>query len=142
MSTPLSLEASKAIYDLVGDYPTEKSLPICDEPGCNRPNCEHGEYFIPRPTFSELIRILPKIGEKIAKGKLFCYDCGEEVGPPDMIGSFIQIGTGKCTCSRQFENNFTWDWIHAQSLTTIYMSAPTEPEGMRQVGEYLIKLLK
>lgn len=35
---------------------------------------------------------------------LCCYDCGEEVGPP-LTAPGIQIGTGTCTCSRQFENN-------------------------------------
>lgn len=38
--------------------------------------------------------------------KLICYDCGQDIQKP-LIVDFIQIGTGTCDCSRQFENNFT-----------------------------------
>lgn len=48
--------------------------------------------------------------------QLLCYDCGEKVGPPMMVGKNIQIGTGECSCSRQFENNEeAWEY-HIQQL--------------------------
>lgn len=38
--------------------------------------------------------------------ELLCYDCGEPVGQPmTVMDGAVQIGTGECSCSRQFENN-------------------------------------
>lgn len=47
--------------------------------------------------------------------KLLCYDCGNEVTPPDTVmGGKVQLGTGKCVCFRQFENNLPAYQFHLQ----------------------------
>ena len=49
--------------------------------------------------------------------ELLCYDCGEKVGKP-LGNERIQIGTGTCTCQRQFENNEeAWEF-HLQMMVT------------------------
>ncbi len=48
---------------------------------------------------------------------LTCYDCGEKVGKP-MGNGCIQIGTGSCICSRQFENNEPAFEFHSKQLTS------------------------
>jgi len=124
MSSTLSLETSKKIYELVGEYGTEwKWERITDKntgewllwEKLRTPfNDEICEYFgiaherYPAPTFSELLRILPKIAEK--KGD--------------------------------------WSWANfshirdrAADLCEKYYSAPTEPEAMAAVDKYLSKLL-
>lgn len=44
--------------------------------------------------------------------KLVCYDCGEKVSSPDTVmNGRVQLGTGNCKCSRQFENNeYKWQY--------------------------------
>lgn len=53
--TTLSLEASKKVFEIVGEYETEEFTEEVREPWV---------VCIPRPNFAELIRVLPKIGEK------------------------------------------------------------------------------
>lgn len=48
--------------------------------------------------------------------ELLCYDCGEKVGQPIMLGEKVQLGTGQCNCSRQFENNEPAWQFHLQQL--------------------------
>lgn len=36
--------------------------------------------------------------------EMLCYDCGRIVEKPKQIGC-LTIGTGTCSCNRQFENN-------------------------------------
>jgi len=50
---------------------------------------------------------------------LLCYDCGEKVKPPmTVMNGAVQIGTGQCDCSRQFENNEpAWEY-HLQMMVT------------------------
>ena len=55
MTTTLSLEASKKVFEIVGEYETEEFTEEVREPWV---------VCIPRPTFAELIRVLPKIREK------------------------------------------------------------------------------
>ncbi len=49
---------------------------------------------------------------------LLCYDCGEKVDPPLTIGDIVQIGTGQCSCARQFENNFPAYEYHLSMMVT------------------------
>lgn len=49
--------------------------------------------------------------------ELLCYDCGEKVKPPmEIMGANVQIGTGQCDCSRQFENNEPASEYHLQQM--------------------------
>lgn len=47
--------------------------------------------------------------------ELLCYDCGEPVGSP-MSVECIVIGTGTCSCSRQFENNLPAWQLHLRDM--------------------------
>ena len=113
--TTLSLEASKKLYELIGEYETELHWAVakpnemsCFEPldisGWENEYLEKWQAFIPAPNFAELIRVLPKVGEK--KGW----------SPYD-------------------------EPLDIKHLVSRYIFAPTEPEGMHQVEEYLMKLL-
>lgn len=64
--TTLSLEASKAIYDLVGEYETE----LTEEWICSCADDGYGSCgpTIPLPNFAEVVRIMPRIGR--AKKKI------------------------------------------------------------------------
>ncbi|HNA25187.1 MAG TPA: hypothetical protein PLI01_00500 [Nitrospira sp.] len=107
--TILSLETSKKVYELCGEYDTERVFAY-DFDGrytvMFREELEICLGDVPAPNFAELIRLLRKIGEK--KG----WKQGEF---SDAVGV-------------------------AFSLLMLYMNAPTEPEGMRAVEEYLMKL--
>jgi hypothetical protein len=109
--TTLSLEASKKVYEIVGEYETEK-LRTNDTGYIHEelPSCRIGIDCYPAPNFPEMIRVLPKIGEKM------CWNSG--------FGR-----TGTCLI----------DVLYNMSI--IYMNAPTEPEGMQAVEEYLLNLL-
>ena len=49
--------------------------------------------------------------------ELLCYDCGDKVKPPmTVMEGRVQIGTGQCVCSRQFENNEEAWQYHIQML--------------------------
>lgn len=73
----------------------------------------------PQDTFSAYqakCLLNPKFFQSLGKAmghekELFCYDCGERIKPPMMIGDSVQVGTGQCDCSRQFENNEEW-WLY------------------------------
>lgn len=110
--TTASLELSRKIYELVGEYETEEFYE--DNDGWT--NAQTGEHdYIPRPNLAELIRILPKIGEK--KG----WDENARIAgfPIESMKIFERI------------NN----------IVLGYMFAPTEPEGMKAVEDYLLRLL-
>lgn len=108
--TTLSLEASKKIFELIGEYETEKIF--------------HSIYIdrfivivragtlsrgdIPIPTFSELIRVLERFWEK----KRWIVD--------------------------ETDNDLCLDIAR---MAILYADAPTEPEGMKAVEDYLMKLL-
>lgn len=68
--TPLNLDLSRKIYELVGEYETDKYWVDYDDTGPHLsetgliPKYPYQTCF-PAPTFSELIRILPRIGEKL-----------------------------------------------------------------------------
>jgi hypothetical protein len=63
--TTLSLECSKKIYDLIGEYETEQTYSEREEPDCLCGNHDDPGYIlIPKPNFAELIRLIPKIGKK------------------------------------------------------------------------------
>lgn len=48
----------------------------------------------------------PNTAKAIWGEVLLCYDCGEKVKTPQTVmNGRVQIGTGDCYCSRQFENN-------------------------------------
>jgi len=102
--TTLSLEASKKVYEIVGEYET---LDMEKVDGDVFPDKE----WIPRPNFAELIRVLPKIGEK--KGWPETHFCKGEIS----------------ACSV------------TEDIACTYMLASTEPEGMKAVEEYLLNLL-
>lgn len=56
--TTLSLEASKKVYEIVGEYETEE----CHDADDGWTNEVTGKHeYIPRPNFAELVRVLPKI---------------------------------------------------------------------------------
>jgi len=149
--TTLSLEASKKVFEIVGEYEAEeywiKGEVVHGEEGevdirlgdtwnlyrYGKPDewdmeltydelksgsDLHTLYlekyaqltYFPAPKFAELVRALPKIGEKM------CWNSG--------FGR-----TGTCLI----------DVLYNMSI--IYMNAPTEPEGMQAVEEYLLNLL-
>ena len=113
--THLSLEASKKVYELVGEYETEKHWSRSTK-GKVMPwrfgyfSKTMGTEIIPAPTFAELIRVLPKIGEKK----------GWPVSGARLAGKMVN---------------------KLVRMTAIYVGALTEPEGMAAVEEYLMKLL-
>lgn len=117
MNTPLDLETSRAIFELVGWYETEKywertmgqvspEWRLNDRKSCYLKDME----YIPAPIFGEALRILTKIIPKMN----------------DRWRMPVKI---------EIEH-------HAAALSGMYVSAPTEPQAMRDVGKYLIKLLK
>jgi len=140
MNTPLNLETSQLIHSLVGDYEAEdiwlhsKLHKSCvDKASCvktlywthvPRKSWEFErdtrfmdyDFVYPDPTFGEVIRILPKIGEK--KGVRYL------LGHPGL------------------NNSQTWAADRGAELLQEYMFATSEPEAMRRVEEYLIKLIK
>lgn len=103
--TTLNLEASKKVYELLGDtYASEREY--SPQEGYNT-----GGFVYPRLNFSELIRLLPKIGEK--KG------WSEDVWDSNRINL------------RRMSH----------ILAEIYMLAPTEERGMEEVSKYLLSVL-
>lgn len=116
--TTLNLEASKKVYELLGDtYETEnewkrtKSYPFHVNRKEWRSAKETRLESFNTPTFPELIRLLPKIGEK--KGWLKTTFCMGDVS------------------ARTVGEDLTW----------LYMNAPTEEQGMEEVSKYLLKVL-
>jgi hypothetical protein len=72
-------------------------------------NLPHTQAFIPQDFIGPTERARENC-RVVFGDELYCYDCDELVGPPMMIGDSIQVGTGACSCSRQFENNVpAWD---------------------------------
>jgi hypothetical protein len=114
MPSTLSLSCSKKLYELLGETYQTKGywVPGLDMDGpVPTPTFEvHSKYYgaakqrFPAPSFSETIRLLPKIAKK--KGWAD-YECP----------------------------------LFFQDVGTIYMSAPTEEEGMKRVSDYLEALL-
>lgn len=68
--TTLSLEASRKIFELIGKYETERRWIYTGKWKVVKPRVYdtektiHSSEGFPAPTFSELIRVLPRIGEK------------------------------------------------------------------------------
>lgn len=125
--TTLSLEASKKLFEIVGEYETDviwiktklddgydgqfhlapsMSLAVYKSAESKKKfSAKNRLVWFPAPNFAELIRVLPKIGEK--KGW----------GTSDIHG-------------------------HASEMTIKYISwFQTEPEGIAKVEAYLMKLL-
>lgn len=132
--TALNLEASKKVYELLGDtyeteffwdkwcehiypcVPSDHKLKVHSEADFTKDGSELYFYepsddAISAPNFSELIRLLPKIGEK--KG------WSEDVWDSNRINL------------RRMSH----------ILAEIYMLAPTEEQGMEEVSKYLLKVL-
>ena len=114
----LNLEASKKVYELLGWLDVEKHFgkhrgsnkvhptdPMSHS--CRRDGC------IPLPNLGELIRLLPKIGEK--KGWEF-----EEF--------FGRVTIAKVR-------------IVAYHLANYYLEAPSPEEGMEEVSKYLLSII-
>ncbi len=107
MSSTLSLPCSKKLYELLGDtYETESfhEKRITDEVDLGNGTMFYYYKKIPLPSFSEMIRLLPRIAEKKRWQE---YECP----------------------------------LFFQDVGAIYMSAPTEEEGMERVSNYLEALL-
>lgn len=129
MST-LSLEASKKVFEIVGEYETEKKYAVSKEddffvhavsprkPFYDPRLCwsdAHGDAlnnpedfnFVPRPNFAELIRVLPKMQK---------------------------------TTGNNEEWASAWCRINATAMVLAYMQAPTEQEGLRAVEKILMEI--
>ena len=134
--TTASLELSKKIYELIGEHETEKiwTKPTTEEEspveifdrkdgyvlvGRWSNAIEAGFEWLPSPSFSELIRTLPKIGERAKWRKI------DGVSVEEMAKLL----------------NMKWQDLEVGKLAELYMSAPTEPEGMKAVENYLLPLL-
>ena len=112
----LDRDVAEAIYKLVGEYETEWILDSapCDVPACNCPDTHSMKVrlddvfphpgFIPLPSFSETIRIIPRIAEKL-----------------------------------EWSENGLWGT--ADDLARDYMLAPSPEQGMKEVSNYLRKIL-
>ncbi len=112
--TTLSLEASKKVYEIVGEYETESFWTQYASNArkgtwhVSRPiNWRKDAHKIQAPNFAELIRVLSKIGEK----------------------------------RDGYNDEEDWVTLAYVEVTRAYMGAPTEPEGMAAVETYLMKLL-
>lgn len=132
--TQASLELSRKIYELVGEYETElrwtKTGYAGDDYRLRKPHngiCAPRHKF-PAPNFAELIRILPKIGEKkdSFEAVAVCEECGE-----------AQSSSKTCEHEPEWENMIA----RAHYIVNLYMSAHSEPEGMQEVEKYLLPLL-
>jgi len=110
MPSTLSLKTSQKLYELLGECETEKCW--------HNEKLKHGAFTVgmddlvyPAPSFQELIRLLPRIGEK-KEWPLFLPD----YGVPSING-------------------------YGMVLLGLYMHAQNESEAMEAVDEYLAKLL-
>lgn len=116
--TPLSLEPSKRIHALIGDYETEKRWREYDVPGSSvnlEPTNDRlrlvTKQNYPAPTFAELLRVLPRIGEM--KG---------------------------WTKAHRLQDIPTISNVR-NKLSRLYSCATTGEQGMKDVENYLMKLL-
>lgn len=137
--TTLSLEASKKVFDLIGEYGTENywgkwclHSRFCDREPIelhkegemkldsvgDADSFSHGKDDIPAPTFAELIRVLPRISDT----KKWTSHNGKIQGI-----NRIKVKGG---VSEMIAH-----------MTMIYMYAPSEPQGMKEVEKYLMELL-
>jgi len=134
MPSTLSLETSRKLEKLIGKVETELTYeritdrdsgewlsweilrtPFSDEV-CKHFKLKHEQH--PAPSFSELIRLLPLIGEK------------------------KEWAVYRITFSKGREQTDIGDaGLYAGELANMFMSAPTPEDWMRQVDEYLIKIL-
>lgn len=139
MSTTLSLEASKKVFEIVGEYETEKvwlKAPDgkwgCDEPielsVISHDMIEDGYDFTPTPNFAELIRVLVRFNGKLDSfvDVATCAQCGKAQSALEMC-----------------EHGPDWEEMIARIhyIANLYIESPTEPEGMAAVENYLMKLL-
>ena len=122
MNNTLDLETSKLIYKTIGDFDTEKTWYDC---GSNIWNC--GDW-----------------AEAMNNGKDYAQSTAPGYGiktiPAPSLGETIRI-LPKIGEERGWDNGW-YRVMDAVNLACIYISAPSPEEGMKQVGEYLTKLLK
>lgn len=69
----------------------------------------------PLPRYDILNDLCLTHAKELFGDELLCYDCGEKIGDPLCAGN-LQIGTGTCNCSRQFENNERAYEYHAKMI--------------------------
>lgn len=81
--TTLSLEASKKVFEIVGEYETEEFTEEVREPWV---------VCIPRPNFAELIRVLPKIAKVKGWADYECPLFFQDIGALYMSGKTEQEG--------------------------------------------------
>lgn len=112
--TTLSLEASKKVFEIVGEYETEKCwegllIDVGDKFRwrVNKRNKNGNPAKYPAPNFSEVVRVLPK----------------------------MQKATGN-----NEEWASAWCRINATAMVIAYMQAPTEQEGLRAVENILMEI--
>lgn len=118
MPSTLSLSCSKKLYELLGQtYETKQtSIGLIYDMGIEEPD----EIAIPRPDFSETIRLLPRIAEKKGWAPFFAA----------RIASLRVLMQD----AKQVETV-------ASHCVELYIHAYTEEEGMEQVSNYLEALL-
>ncbi len=133
MSTTLSLETSKRVFEKIGYFETDYFWDVsdCDIPTCNcgrkhtvlvktSDMLAHAENY-PAPCFQEVIRVLPRIGEKAKWRKTMRDEDAQKTA------ELLEM---------------KWHDLECGKFAQIYMSAPTEPEAMQAVETYLLTLLK
>lgn len=113
MST-LSLKASQSIFEIVGNYETEKvwnrtterdGKPFWVLSDSNPHNVYH---YLPAPNFAELVRILKKLQDTTKNNEVW---------------------------------KVAWVKMISTNLVEAYISGKTEPEGMAAAEVYLMNLL-
>jgi len=125
MNTPLDLEPSHAIFEEIGNYETEKTWATYKD----------GVHTMGGKDLSGVTELT----SSEAKGDVAVEKYYPAPTFAEVLRILTKIGEKKgwtAFSSEQFSTTF-----HAETLLRIYMSASSEEEGMRAVGEYLIKLL-
>ena len=123
MPSTLSLSCSKKLYELLGEtYETESfhEKRITDEVDLGNGTMFYYYKKIPLPSFSETIRLLPRIAEKKGWAPFFAA----------RIASLRVLMQD----AKQVETV-------ASHCVELYIHAYTEEEGMEQVSNYLEALL-
>jgi len=124
--THLSLEASKKIFDLIGDYETEQSYSEREEEDCT---CgyhgEPGYTLTPRPNLGEALRLLPKIGEK--KGWVPYHAAVLSKAQKEARGVW--------------HPTIEWVEVKVRHCADLYAAAPSPEEGMKEVSKYLLSII-
>ena len=137
--TTLSLDTSKKIYELIGEYETEKIWVTWADPDgiehgpdiwlvSDLVGLKEGEYDCsPAYGFSELIRILPKIALK---------------DPAKWMNRNVCRAHGKENHCNHSDNLADAITLLIEGFAVIYSDHQfSEPEGMAKVEDYLKKIL-